>query len=92
MQIKDVNHLCQYTSIRFEKLIINIHNGKIFILLKECTKGWYGLDCKKQFSGHCRDNNTCNHVTGLCDGGCADGWKGVLCDKGILKLSFLKIF
>ena len=30
----------------------------------ECPDEWYGLDCKHQCSGHCRDNNPCNKVTG----------------------------
>ena len=62
--------------------INNIHNRNFF-LIKECSKGWYGLDCKQQCSRHCKDNTTCNHVTGQCDGGCAAGWRGGLCDQGI---------
>lgn len=31
--------------------------------------------------GHCRANTTCNHVTGLCDGGCGAGWIGYKCDE-----------
>ena len=49
----------------------------------ECIGGWYGVDCKQQCSGHCRDNAVCNHVTGQCDKGCAVGWRGALCDKGM---------
>ncbi|XP_078329598.1 uncharacterized protein LOC111116561 [Crassostrea virginica] len=45
-----------------------------------CADGWYGVDCKQNCSGHCRDNIPCNHVTGQCDGGCAAGWSGELCD------------
>ena len=55
---------------------------KGYILLKECTEGWYGLECKQQCSGHCRDNAMCNHVTGQCKEGCAAGWRDALCDKG----------
>ena len=84
--MKDVNILCQYTSIKF-----SIFKWKQFLLLEECTNGWYGLDCKQQCSGHCLDNAVCNHVTGQCDGGCAAGWRAVLCDKGILKFSFLTL-
>ena len=52
-------------------------------LLKGCPAGWYGVDCKQQCSGHCRDNAVCNHVTGQCDRACAAGWSGALCSQGI---------
>ena len=55
---------------------------KWFDLRKGCVDGWYGVDCKQNCSGHCRDNIPCNHVTGQCDGGCAAGWRGALCDEG----------
>lgn len=32
------------------------------------------MNCSQQCTGHCRDGTTCNHVTGQCDRGCADGW------------------
>ncbi|XP_065941687.1 multiple epidermal growth factor-like domains protein 10 [Magallana gigas] len=44
-------------------------------------KGWYGVNCSQQCVGHCRDNNTCNHVTGHCDKGCDAGWTGIFCNK-----------
>lgn len=47
-----------------------------------CKEGWYGVNCSLRCSGHCRDNTTCNHVTGRCDRGCDSGWKGDLCNKG----------
>lgn len=48
-----------------------------------CREGWFGVNCSQQCSGHCRDNATCNHVTGQCDGGCNAGWTGTLCEQGI---------
>ena len=88
--MKNVNLLCMYISIRFAE-VINIPK-KYFILLKVCTKDWYGLDCKQQCSGHCRDNVVCNHMTGQCDVGCAAGWTGSKCNKGKLKFSSLTLF
>lgn len=55
----------------------------LFFFWTECQEKWYGLDCSKQCVGQCRDNATCNHVTGQCDGGCDAGWSGYMCDKGI---------
>ncbi|XP_078328155.1 uncharacterized protein LOC144623566 [Crassostrea virginica] len=51
----------------------------------KCIDGWYGQNCKQQCSEHCRDSAVCNHVTGQCDVGCAAGWRGTLCDKGLPK-------
>lgn len=31
--------------------------------------------------GHCRAYTTCNHLTGLCDGGCGAGSIGYKCDE-----------
>lgn len=50
----------------------------------KCREGWYGLNCSEQCTKNCRDVVTCNHVTGLCDGGCDAGWTGVKCDAGIV--------
>lgn len=47
-----------------------------------CIEGRYGLNCSLQCVGHCRDGITCNHVTGLCDGGCDKGWRGNMCENG----------
>ncbi|XP_078327550.1 uncharacterized protein LOC111113525 [Crassostrea virginica] len=46
----------------------------------QCDDGWYGMDCVQRCPDHCRDNSTCNHVTGTCDEGCSAGWKGSSCD------------
>nr|XP_034319983.1 multiple epidermal growth factor-like domains protein 10 [Crassostrea gigas] len=47
----------------------------------KCREGWYGMNCSQQCVGHCRDNDTCNHVTGGCDPGCDAAWTGYMCDK-----------
>nr|XP_034322419.1 multiple epidermal growth factor-like domains protein 6 [Crassostrea gigas] len=46
-----------------------------------CREGWYGDNCSQQCVGHCRDNTTCNHVTGQCDKGCEAGWTGIVCNN-----------
>lgn len=57
-------------------------NDSACFYITECREGWYGINCTKQCVGQCRDAVTCNHVTGLCDIGCAAGWKEDLCNKG----------
>uniref|UniRef100_A0A8W8NKF0 Multiple epidermal growth factor-like domains 10 n=1 Tax=Magallana gigas TaxID=29159 RepID=A0A8W8NKF0_MAGGI len=47
----------------------------------ECREGLYGERCSQLCSGNCKDNETCNHVTGQCDKGCTTGWKGAMCDE-----------
>uniref|UniRef100_K1QD44 Scavenger receptor class F member 2 n=1 Tax=Magallana gigas TaxID=29159 RepID=K1QD44_MAGGI len=54
---------------------------------KKCIEGWYGDNCNQQCQEHCRDNATCNHVTGLCDKSSAAGWTGNICDKGTFEIS-----
>lgn len=46
-------------------------------------EGWYGLNCSQKCVRNCKDGATCNHVTGLCDRGCAAGWTGILCNRGM---------
>ncbi|XP_061191813.1 multiple epidermal growth factor-like domains protein 11 [Saccostrea echinata] len=53
------------------------NNFKIFA----CPAGYYGLECRTPCTGHCRYNKACNHSTGVCDEGCADGWTGIECSK-----------
>lgn len=51
------------------------------IIWTECREGWYGVNCKQQCEGHCREGTICYHVTGQCDRGCDAGWTGYMCDK-----------
>nr|XP_022307519.1 tenascin-like [Crassostrea virginica] len=58
----------------------NVFTELCEVTVIECPDEWYGLDCKQQCSGHCRDNDPCNKVTGQCDKGCAHGWYGQHCE------------
>lgn len=46
------------------------------------------MNCSQQCVGHCRDNATCDHVTGGCDTGCDAAWTGYMCDKGDQSICF----
>ncbi|XP_062593912.1 multiple epidermal growth factor-like domains protein 10 isoform X2 [Saccostrea cucullata] len=48
---------------------------------RRCFEGWFGLGCTNKCVGHCINNDNCNHISGICDGGCAPGWTGPMCDK-----------
>lgn len=54
---------------------------KVFLPI-ECGSWLYGVNCSQSCTGHCRDNRTCNHVTGQCDRECEAGWTGALCVRG----------
>lgn len=38
-----------------------------------------GINCSQQYTGHCIEETTCNHVTGQCDKGCEARWTGTFC-------------
>ncbi|XP_062571183.1 multiple epidermal growth factor-like domains protein 11 [Saccostrea cucullata] len=46
-----------------------------------CDSGSYGKNCSLRCSGHCLDDQTCNHVTGICEKGCAPGWTLTMCNE-----------
>lgn len=46
-----------------------------------CPSGYYGEKCMAKCEGHCYKSKPCNHINGLCDNGCLDGWTGVKCSN-----------
>lgn len=48
---------------------------------KNVKKTWYGVNCRQRCAGHCKDNDTCDRLTGQCAGGCDAGWTGSLCNR-----------
>lgn len=45
-----------------------------------CPFGTFGSECRERCSGHCI-NKTCDHVLGVCPGGCQDGYVGTFCNN-----------
>ena len=46
-----------------------------------CRCETYGQNCNSR-CGNCKDGHPCNHVTGECLGGCAEGYTGPTCHDG----------
>lgn len=38
--------------------------------------------CKDECSPHCVNQQSCDHESGACEGGCTDGWVGERCTEG----------
>ena len=52
----------------------------VLLCLTDCEPGWFGADCKQPC--HCANGiNSCNRITGECNGGCAKGWLGFSCQS-----------
>lgn len=47
----------------------------------ECSNGQYGPACSGRCNGHCVNNETCDHVSGVCPSGCQDGFIGSYCNN-----------
>lgn len=47
----------------------------------ECSYGHYGPACRERCNGHCVNNETCDHVSGVCPSGCQDGFVGPNCNN-----------
>lgn len=50
-----------------------------FFFKSECTPGHFGVACNERCSGHCINNGPCDHVSGVCPGGCQNGYLGAQC-------------
>lgn len=61
--------------------IILVANQIVFLYI-ECPSQHYGMNCTGRCSGHCINNEPCDHVSGVCPSGCQDGYTGALCTDG----------
>lgn len=55
-------------------------SGFVCIVL-ECPIETYGRNCRRRCSKHCY--RSCDRKTGVCYGGCRDGWQPPMCNRGI---------
>lgn len=53
----------------------------MYFLFLECLPGHYGTNCSERCSGHCINNEPCDHVSGVYPDGCEDGYTGKLCNN-----------
>lgn len=59
-----------------------IHLYQIWYFSIACSNGKFGINCTHTCSAFCKENTSCNYITGECDEGCQEGWSGPLCGKG----------
>ena len=57
-------------------------------MLTECPSWSFGMNCLQRCDTYCSGDASCNHITGICNKGCKQGWNGPLCDKGKVSLDF----
>lgn len=53
----------------------------MYCFFKECPNGQFGMDCRKSCSGNCINNESCDHVSGVCPSDCHDGYTGIYCNN-----------
>lgn len=69
-------------AIHYEAVIyIFLIECMYWVFFKECPNGQFGMDCRKSCSGHCINNESCDHVSGVCPSGCHDGYTGIYCNN-----------
>lgn len=56
-------------------------NFCLFFLTIECSVGHFGKSCNNS-CGHYVNSSICDHITGVCFGGCGPGYKEPTCDSG----------
>lgn len=61
--------------------VIDIDNKFCLSLNLECVLGHFGLGCNNLCSIHCKNNNPCDHVSGVCPSGCQDGYIDDYCNN-----------
>lgn len=68
--------------IPWEEHFFNYKLSTLFCtIFKECPSGSYGRTCYRQ-CGNCLNQGSCDHISGVCHGGCLSGWTGDRCDQG----------
>lgn len=64
---------------KLSKIIIN-QSSQLYTFL-ECPPGYFGMACSARCFGQCSSNIPCDHVSGMCPGGCQDGYLGRYCNE-----------
>lgn len=53
----------------------------IYFFSVECSLGFFGVKCKENCSRYCFNNESCDHISGVCKQGCIDGYTGTHCNQ-----------
>lgn len=60
---------------------MDVENICCFALVSECAPGHFGMKCSNLCSGHCKNNEPCDHVSGVCPSGCQNGFMEEYCNS-----------
>lgn len=63
----------------FLLLVEYLLNNVYTFLFIECFSGFFGINCREHCSGHCKNSEPCDPVSGMCPNGCQVGYNGTIC-------------
>lgn len=69
--------------------LLHVLPSEFLFLCIECPANYFGMDCNERCSGHCMNNEPCDHVRGECINSCQDGYIGAFCSDGTKHLFVL---
>lgn len=58
---------------------LGMYKLKQHLVFQACDIGYYGRGCQHECSIFCKISHDCNPVSGHCNRGCKNGWKGDEC-------------
>lgn len=58
---------------------LGMYKLKQHLVFQACDIGYYGRGCQQECSIFCKISHDCNPVSGHCNRGCKNGWKGDEC-------------
>lgn len=69
--------ICHCNVSKLKTVLVMAH----YIYYKACLPGNFGKGCRERCSGHCQNNASCDHISGVCMAGCEDGYIESRCNN-----------